>query len=523
MSPFGATGSRPRSAPRGPRHTSLAVGVLAAVALAAAGCANLGQPRAGAAASEVRPARPPEVPVVLVPGMTGSKLRDRATGEVVWGRGIHLLLPRDGGYGSALPIAGEPRLEAFAVLEELRLGPLRKGIYGPLLEYLERHGYRRGGILGPAAPRGGGPGPAEPEATLFTFPYDWRGSSVDAAGELARALEALRRRRGEERLAVDLVCQSSGGYVCRWLAKHGGASLEEAEARVAGGGAAGSEAPGPLPRVTVRKVVLVGSANGGSLRSFKELHRGRRYLSAIGRRGLPEALFTFRSLFEDLPHDGVGLLLDADGRTLEEVDLHDPAAWERFGWSVFAPEVAGRLGALDREGPFGSPEERRGYLERWLERAERFQRLLAEDPEQPPAGNGTEGVATRYYLVGNGYARTPVRAVLIRAGGGWRTLFPGDPELRARPYLSTLATAPGDGHASVESMLRLSPRERAAVAAEPFFVVGGHFEMILEPVTHRRILGFLGCGATSEPGCGARGRVPLEDADVSRSSPPPPR
>ena len=453
---------------------------LAPVLLAALlGC---GGARTPVPAPDAQAPRPPEVPVVLVPGLTGSALRVASTGEVVWGEGRDLLFPRDGGYNTALPIAAPARLEPFAVLEEIRLGPVRKGIYGPLLDALEARGYRRGRLVG--AP--------DPRATLFAFAYDWRRSAVRAAGELAAALEALRRARAAagagEVLEVDLICQSSGGYVCRWLEKYGGATLDQAEAGEAG----------PPAGVHVRHLLLVGCANGGALRNLREMDRGRDYIKLVGRSILPEVLFTFPSLYEDLPHAGgpmptTDLFVDETGRPLPDVDLYDPESWIRYGWSAMAPRVARRIERSGRRDLFGTAEERRAFLTRSLDRAARFQRLLAADPP----GFGTESFApaaggTRLFLIGNSYAETPKRAVLRRGADGWETLFAGDRALRKRVYLEARTAGPGDGHATVESLQALSPKERAAVAGEPFYIHGGHFEIILEPATHRRILEELG-------------------------------
>jgi len=428
--------------------------------------------------------------VILVPGITGSALRMRATGEVVWGEGRDLVFPRDGAYNSALPIDGPVRLEAFDVLDELRLGPVRKGIYGPLLDFLVEHGYRRGGrgLLNDLLTEGGG----DSQATLYTFAYDWRRSAVRAAGTLAAALDRLRSERAggraagadEEDLQVDLICQSSGGYVCRWLAKYGGATLEQAEA---GEGR-------PLRGVHIRHMVLVGCANGGALRNLREMDRGRSYIPLIGRSILPEVLFTFPSLYEDLPHVSgpmpmEELFVDGTGQPLPNVDLYDAATWRRFGWSAMDPKVARRIEASGRRDLFGTAEERWAFLARSLDRAEQFQRLLAADPAgYAPAAIDSERGGTRLFLVGNAYTETPKRAVLRRGPNGWETLFAGDRALRKRIYLEALAAGPGDVHATVESMHALSPAERAAVADEPFYIHGGHFEMILEPATHRRIL-----------------------------------
>lgn len=415
----------------------------------------------------------PEVPVVFVPGVTGSVLRDRGTGEVVWGAGRNLLVPRDGGYVLARPVAPppgrEPRLAAGGVLEEVRLGPARQPVYGPLLAALAAGGYRRGDL--------DAPGPGD---TLFGFAYDWRRSNVESAGELVARLDALRRARGEERLVVDLLCQSNGTHVCRYLVRHGGASLDEAE-----GGTGPAAAPPPW--LEVRNLVLVAGSSGGALRSLRELDRGRRYVSLVGRRMLPEVLFTFRSLFEDLPQDPEGRILDPRGQPLG-AGLYDPATWTRHGWSVFAPEAERRLAQAGREDLFGTREDRRAYLESALAGARRFHRLLAADP--PAAATPC------YHLVGNAYLPTTQRAVVERTAGGWRTGFTGDPAVERDPYLRALASAPGDGHATLASQLFLTPAERARLVGQPFLVQGGHFELILDPATHRRVH-----EALQTPGC----------------------
>lgn len=400
--------------------------------------------------------------MVFVPGVTGSELEKAATGRAAWGSGRALFVPRDGGYELALPIGARPedpvasRLVPGGVLDELRIGPLRKAVYGPFLASLETAGYRRGDLSAPA-----------PGDTLFGFEYDWRRSNVDSARALFERLDRLRRARGEEELTVDLVCQSNGVHVCRYLVRHGGASLAAA--------AAGAEPP---PWLRVRNLVLVAGSNGGSLRILHQLDRGRIYVPLIGRRMLPETLFTFRSLYEDLPHDPEGRFVDREGRPLE-VDLYDPASWTRFGWSVFAPETAARLARAGRPDLFGSRDEREAYLARVLTAARRFQRLLAADP---PAD-----ATPCYHLVGDAYVPTAQRAVLERTAAGWRTLFTGDRALRRGSYVHDLTTAPGDFHATLESQTTLSPRERERQVGQPFLLEGGHFELILDRASHRRI------------------------------------
>ena len=64
---------------------------------------------AGCAASQAPVLEPPRatvarVPVVVIPGVTGTRLRNVETGRVVWGKAGSVFYPRDGGYSLALPI-----------------------------------------------------------------------------------------------------------------------------------------------------------------------------------------------------------------------------------------------------------------------------------------------------------------------------------------------------------------------------------------------------------------------------------
>ena len=360
------------------------------------------------------PATPPSVPVVFVPGVTGVVLRDARTGEVVWGEGRNLLGPRDG--GERLALGPQDALEPVGPIDEIRVFGIQKPIYGPLRELLVRAGY-------------------VPGETLFFFGYDWRRDLVESAGRLGDWLEEVRREQSREHLEVDLVCQSSGAHLCRYLAKYG-----------------------LPPTLTVRRMVLVGASNGGSLRILRELDRGRRYVPLVGRFMSPEVLFTFPSLFQDLPIYRRDLFLDEKGKPLD-VDLWDPGSWRLYGWSV---------------------QDRDAELRRVLSDARRFQEMLRAD--SPRFGN------TRVYVVGSTDQPTPDRAVLVRDGKEWKTYFTGDAWLRRRPTLEALATAEGDEHATTASQDWLSPQERAALTLPPHRVKGGHFEALLTVEAGRFLL-----------------------------------
>lgn len=421
--------------------------------------------------------------------MTGVVLRDSGTGEVVWGLGRNLIQPKDDGYGLALPLvpsSGQPVLEPVAPIEQLSLFGIHKPIYGPIRTLLTEAGYVPGRLQSPRAGE-----------TLFFFAYDWRRDLTESAAVLRRQLEELRRVRGNERLEVDLICQSSGAHLCRYLAKYGAAPLDQAEA-------------GRLPAtLAVRRLVLVGSSNGGSLRILRELDRGRRYLPLIGRWMRPEVTFTFPSLFQDLPIYRRDLFLDEAGRPLD-VDLFDPESWRRYGWSIYGGSTARRL----RDAPFlGGPTERDAYLRRTLAAARRFQELLRADA--PGFGQ------TRIYVVGSADQPTPDRAILVRKGKEWRTFFTGDAFLRRRPKLRDLATAHGDEHATLASQDWLSSQEQAALALPPRRVRGGHFEALLTAETRRFLLEALGRAEPRDwydPGDGRRSSSEPSREDRARDS-----
>jgi hypothetical protein len=324
---------------------------------------------------------------------------------------------------------------------------------------MEANGYRVGDIRRPDA-----------DSTFYIFDYDWRRGTVESAQALAAALERLRRARGETTLTVDLVCQSSAARIARYYLRYGAASLERAERGQAS----------PPASVRVRRLVLVGTANGGSIRVLREMNRGRRYV-VFGRKLEPETFFTYRSLYEALPSPGTGLFVDRQGRPLD-VDLFDPRAWETYGWSIFNERA--RTRADRREDLFGDTAGRRRFLTDMLDRARRLHALLARDS----AAVGE----VAYYLIQNEARPTPTGAVLFREKDGeWRTAFADERPVRREPMLLSRVEGPGDGHATVESQWALSPGERQAVREATSRIPGTHYGIIFEPDAQRRIVEIL--------------------------------
>jgi len=406
-----------------------------------------------------------DTPVIFVPGTTGSRLRDRVTGKLVWGKGGNLVCPLDGGYAMAVPIdppSGEqPQIEADEVIKEIRLlgGLIRKEVYGPLIRALTTHGYRSGDLADPRV-----------DDTFFAFAYDWRQEATQSSHQLLAGLERLRTVRGEETLPVVLICQSTGVNLCRYLLKYGGCTPADAELG----------RPCSPTTIAVKKLILIAPSTGGSMRTFRMADRGRRYLRPFFRKWQPEALFAFVSLYQDLPAYGQDLFVDESGKPLD-IDLYDVRSWQTFGWSVFGRKARARLARNRRTDLFGTDEERLVFVQKALTDARRFHRLLVSDV--PNFGG------TAYFLILSSDQETCLRAVVVRKNRQWHTYYPGDKQVPAQ--LLPRTTAAGDGHATRRSQMWLSPQELEAIVGEPFVPSGRHFDIILSPAVHRRLLEIL--------------------------------
>jgi hypothetical protein len=394
-------------------------------------------------------------------------LRDIESGRPLWGKSRNLFGPSDGGYNVAVPVDPaddwKDSIEAAGPVIRMKLlGFIRYEVYGPLMQTMERNGYRLGDLGDPRS-----------DQSFFVLSYDWRYSNERAARELTEALERLRRARGQSVLEVDLICHSNAGRIVRWALKYGGGSLEQAEAGVAA----------PPTGVRTRNLILVGADNGGGIDTLRTLNRGRTYVPLLGRKIRPETMFSFEALFEALPVYRQDLFFDTEGQLLD-VDLFDAENWRRYGWSIFDEKTRRRVEQKDRTDLFADEETRLARLKHVLSRSRRTHELLRRD---------VAGFAdTRYHFIRSTDKATGGRALLKRTSkGSWRTLFIKDEAVRKDPRLSELASVPGDGYVTEESQDWISPQERMAIAGPPLEVSSGHRALIRHPDSLRRILEIL--------------------------------
>lgn len=95
-------------------------------------------------------------PVILIPGVFGSRLRDRASGDEVWpGPWWRILFSSYADLALELdPQSGTPlasKLEAHGIADRV----FGRDYYRPILETLTRHGGYAPGVLGTPAKKGG--------------------------------------------------------------------------------------------------------------------------------------------------------------------------------------------------------------------------------------------------------------------------------------------------------------------------------------------------------------------------------
>jgi hypothetical protein len=229
-------------------------------------------------------------PLVVVPGMFGTRLRDRF-GRFLWGTTARLY--RGPPLGTAEGVTSDGIVEGMTLLP----GVAHADVHGGLLRFLEAAGgYRRG-------------------EDLVTVDYDWRAGS--AAGVEALA-ETIHRLRGASDERVDVFAVSTGGQVVRhYLA-----------------GAAH----------TVRRTIYLAAPQRGTFDALACVHRGFRF--APGGKLFPgEEAALAQTVLDALPHQDDPVFVDEQG-TPVPLDLYDERTWHET--SLLPKPVAGLQQRLER-------------------------------------------------------------------------------------------------------------------------------------------------------------------------------
>ena len=338
---------------------------------------------------------PDRNPVIVIPGILGSKLHHPPTDTRVWGAfegGAADPGTPEGARLIALPMRVDARLaeltdrvEPDGALETVRLSllglPFELEAYAQILGTLGVGGYRDDQLA-----RSGAVDYGSDHYTCFQFDYDWRRDNVENARRLHRFI-LERRRVVQQNLAedfggvaedydvkFDIVAHSMGGLLTRYMLRFGDTDLPE---------------DGTTPPVTwqgarhVDRAVLVGTPSAGALNALVQLVEGAKY-SPLHNGYRPAILGTMPAIYQLLPRDRHRrVLFDAAG----DPSLYSPQTWVDHGWGLAARDQRRQLQKLLPE--VADPEARQrialDHLTKCLRRAEQLHRAL-DQPARLPQG-----------------------------------------------------------------------------------------------------------------------------------------
>lgn len=357
-------------------------------------------------------------PVIVIPGILGSRLTDQQTDRVLWGTvGLHAANPAYADDAQAIALPMRPavplsqlrdRTTADAILGDVQLTllgfPVQVAVYHQVLRTLGIGGYRTD-----RSPTLDSIDYGEDHYTCFEFHYDWRRGNDENAAELAKFIrektdyvsEIRRVRYGVvgEPIRFDIVAHSMGGLLARYYLRYGDQPLSD---------------DGSPPALTwagaesVETLIMVGTPNAGSVDAFKALVEGAKHNKFVPR--YPAAVVgTMPAFYQLMPRPRHGAVVDCANK--QPVNLYDAQTWARYQWGLADPHedavVKDLLPGCDQ------PTRRHvamDHLQKSLNRARQFHMAL-DIPSQPPVG-------TSIFLIAGDAKDTNARIEVCNTNGG---------------------------------------------------------------------------------------------------------
>ena len=385
-------------------------------------------------------------PIILIPGLSGSELKHKKTGEIVWFKAL-----KSKTEDLRLPISADlakmhDGLIPGDILRKLKIGifPVTD-VYDGFIKAMElRGGYHEESWEKPSE--------TGYENSLYVFSYDWRLDNVENARLLIKSVESLKLKLKKPNLKFDIVAHSMGGIISRYAAMYGDADLP----------AAGRQ---PVPTWAgakhFDKIILMGTPNEGSVLSLSSLLNG----FAVGRLriDLPFVqdtskfmVFTIPSAYQLLPAPGTLRVFD-DKLEPKTINIYDPKVWSKYGWNVIDDK-----GFADE---FSSDERKAApaYFASVLDRAKRLHEALATKPGK------TGGIS--FFVLGSD-CKTALDSIVVYHDNDkdkWKTLFTPKGFTRAdgvkitADELKKIMISPGDGIVTRRSLDAATQSETAGL------------------------------------------------------------
>ena len=333
-------------------------------------------------------------PVIVIPGILGSRLIDNETGEVVWGEmGPAGVSPLKTHSLTELALPMRPGVSLNQLHDQVgqdgpldqitfRVAgiPIKVNAYAQVLATLGVGGYRDQHFHG--ASRRNEVDYGVEHFTCFQFSYDWRRDISESAAQLAQYIEekdAYTRQQYLERYGIenpnikfDIVAHSMGGMVARYYLRYGNQPLPD---------------DGSLPELTweganrVGRVFIVGTPNRGSTQAVKEIKDGLRLAPPMPKFP-PAVIGTMPAAYQLFPRSEDMPLVYQDGSS---PDILSPHTWQQLGWGL-ADKRQDRV--LARLMPNCSVDQRRqialDHQAKCLARARQLHQALDVPASLPP-------------------------------------------------------------------------------------------------------------------------------------------
>lgn len=364
-------------------------------------------------------------PVILIPGILGTRLHDNAGHEIWPGSTLKLLTSRY----PELALAIAPQ-SLQPVVDDLRPAGLFESATGR--DYYSRILQVLGAAGGYVAGSAGTP-VTDTRPRYYVLAYDWRQDAIATVGLLDRLIEQVRVDHGQPHLQVDIIGHSMGGLIARYYARYGTRDLLDGnEFEVTHSGAQ-----------KIRRLILVGAPNLGSVEAMHSLIVG----ANLGfRETFPEVIMTMPAIYQLFPHALHEWLYTTGGQALER-DQFDAYIWKRFEMGPWSPalrrRIIQRMGELEGQQYLATLE---AYFHHHLERARRFTWSLSV-PE--PEGG------VRPVIFGGDCDLTPARLVVEEVDGESTLRLWPKQIAHAEPGVDYegLMMEPGDGTVTKASLL----------------------------------------------------------------------